>query len=130
MDQLFKRDGKWMTIEKLREYEKKNNEEVQMEESTIKVEEPSVEDVTDESKPAFICAFCGRECKSQWHLDMHLKSHKDEQPSETVFEPEETIDTEPIAPEEEPKLEDSFTTKPISEEPAYTLNEDLDKILE
>lgn len=107
MPQMFKRGNTWMNLEQLRKLEGKEEVEAPVEESEEPVEEEAVED----AKPAFVCPICGRETKSQWHLDKHVKSHEKDVPSEVVFEPEVPVETEPA-------VEESTTDK------------SLDKILE
>lgn len=85
---MFKRDNKWMNMDQLRKYEGKVEEVGEPPVGTGQapvVEEETIED----AKPVYVCPICGRETKSQWHLDKHITSHKDEPMSEVVAEPSE-----------------------------------------
>jgi hypothetical protein len=84
MPQLFMRDGKWLTIEQVKNLENREKEEKEI------IEEFKKEEL--ESKPEFICQFCGKKVKSQWHLDSHLKSHSKDSSDELLSTSDESDD--------------------------------------
>lgn len=56
MAQLFSRNGRWMTIEQVKDFEK------------VEKQVPHT--------GVYFCPKCEKATKSQWHLDKHMKSHK------------------------------------------------------
>jgi len=85
MSQLFNVNGRWLTFEQASKVMAEQRGEVI-------AEEKKIEEIVETKEPvSFVCLECGKECKSQWHLDKHLNSHKKEEKVEEVIETKEEI---------------------------------------
>ena len=87
MDQLFNVNGRFLPFEQASKIMAEKRGEIAKEEV---VEEPKKIEEIVETKSAFVCLECGRECKSQWHLDKHLKSHN-KVPVDSTLNPQEGV---------------------------------------
>lgn len=82
MAQLYSRNGRFITLAQIRMLEKKEKGKGAGEKAVIETEKANklVDKAVKEKKvkevQVYKCSICGKVCKSQWHLDKHLKSHE------------------------------------------------------